>query len=129
MGNIQFHRNQQQFETQKTYTNYVVGWTQIQNDCLMLLFSVIDVSCIDANKLAFFSNSQRGALTLLLSDSWRREMSAVLKTCSSENIFPPKTTLTQCPHTMKQLSPIQKYIILSSAACTQVQSYNCQRMS
>lgn len=64
------------------YTDYVVRWMQLQNHCLMLLFSLIDVFCTDANKLAFFSppnsHTHTEELTLLPSDSWSREMSGLL---------------------------------------------------
>lgn len=115
-------------------TNYVVGWMQFQNHCLMLLFSLIDVFCIDANKLAFFflSNSSTAELTLLLSDSWSWEMSVVLKTCACENIFPP-WTVTQCPHTLSRIKTVvpqtkKRHLSLNQVRHVHNQSCNPQRL-
>lgn len=41
------------------YTNYVVGWMQLQSGCLMLLFSLIDAFCMMQKQSPFFSSSQK----------------------------------------------------------------------
>lgn len=55
-------------------------------------------------------------------------MSVVVKTCSSENVFPPQTAvmLLLCPHSLKGLVPSQKthHLNLNQAVRTQIQSYN-----